>query len=195
MDITDLFNGESGQQIINGIGAHTGTSAEETASVVKAAGPILLGMLHKNASTPEGASSLLGALQQHDGSVLDNLSGFLGGGGNLADGNGILGHVLGGNRNVVENHLSQQTGVSSANVSKILAMLAPIILGFLGKQSRSNNVNTGGGLGDLLGGLLGGGGSGSAGGNILSSVLGNVLGGGGSKSGGLGGLLGGLFGK
>ena len=35
------------------------------------------------------------ARQEQFGSVLDDLMGYLGGGGNLADGAGILGHVLG----------------------------------------------------------------------------------------------------
>lgn len=193
MDITQLLNSDLGKQIVSGIGGQTGTSEAETSSVVNAAGPVLLGMLHKNASSEEGAAGILGALGKHDGSILDNLSGFFGAGGDAADGDGILGHVLGGNRSSVESAISKQTGVGASKVSAILAMLAPIIMGYLGKQAKSSGgVQGSGGLGDILGNLLGGSGNSSVGGSILSSILG----GGGSKSGGgLGGLLGGLFGK
>ena len=98
--------------------------------------------------------------------------------------------------------LSSKTGVDSSIISKILPMLAPIVMGYLGKQTKSNGVSDSAGLGGLLGGLLGG----SGGNSILTSVL-DQNGDGkldisdamsalsGKKKGGLGGLLGGLFGK
>lgn len=192
MDISQLLNSDLGKQIIGGIGNQTGTSEKEATSVVSAAAPVLLGMLHKNASSEEGANGIMGALNKHDGSILDNLSGFFGSGDSTSDGNGILKHVLGDNRNSVENAISKKTGVDSSKVSSILAMLAPIIMGYLGKQTKNaGGVQSGGGLGDLLGGLLGGSGGSSMGGDILSSILGGSS----KKSGGLGGLLGKLFGK
>ncbi len=208
-NISELLNSDLGKQIISGIGKQTGTSEKDTASVVSAATPILMGMLQKNASSEQGATGILGALSKHDGSILDNLSGFLSSG-DTADGNGILGHILGSKKDTVEKAISQQTGVSSANTSKIIAMLAPIVMGYLGKESKGKNVTSGGGLGGLLGGLLGGSSSSSSsvGGNILSSLLDQdgdgklgvndvitAISGKKKKSGGLGGLLGGLFGK
>jgi hypothetical protein len=207
MDISQLLNSDLGKQLISGISGQTGASENETASVVHAAAPALLGMLQKNASSEEGASGILNALNKHDGSILDNLSGFLGGGGDAADGNGILGHILGNKRGAMENALSNQTGVSGSKISGILAMLAPVIMGFLGKQAQTSNVSSGSGLGGLLGGLLGGSAQGSsAGGGILSSLLDQDGDGhlsindaisavSGKGSGGLGGILGNLFGK
>ncbi len=207
-NILDLLNSDLGKQIISGIGQQTGTSEKETASVVSAAAPVLMGMLQKNASSEQGATGILGALSKHDGSILDNLSGFLGSG-DTKDGNGILGHILGSKKSSVESAISKQTGVSSGNVSQILALLAPIIMGYLGKESKSAGANSGGGLGDLLGGLMGGSSKGSSvGGNILSSLLDQdgdgqlgvndvitAISGNKKKSGGIGGMLGGLFGK
>lgn len=193
MDLSQLLSSGLGQQVISGIGSQVGTTEEETSSVVNSAIPVLMGMLNKNAASEQGASSLLGALSQdHDGSILDNIQGFLSAG-NTSEGNGILGHILGGNKNVVEEQISNQTGVSSANVAKIMALLAPIIMGYLGSEKKSKNISTGGGMGDLLGSLMGGSGSSSLGGNILSSVLGQALGNQ-KKKGGLGGLLGGFLG-
>lgn len=207
-NISDLLNSDLGKQIISGIGQQTGTSEKDTASVVSAAAPVLMGMLQKNASSEQGAAGILGALSKHDGSILDNLSGFLGSG-DTTDGNGILGHILGSKKTSVESAISEKTGVSSANTSKIIAMLAPIVMGYLGKESKGKNVQSGGGLGDLLGGLMGGSANGSsAGGSILTSLLDQdgdgqlgindvitAMSGNKKKSGGIGGLLGGLFGK
>lgn len=198
MDITELLNSALGKQMINGIGSQTGASEKEAASVVSAAAPVLLGMLHKNATSGDGASSLMNALNDHDGSVLNNLSGFFQQGGNTDDGDGILKHVLGDKRSTVENAISQQTGVGLSKVTSMLSMLAPLIMGYLGRQTRnSGSLGDNSGLGNILGGLLGNTANSSAGGDILGSLLGNALGGG-QKSGGLGGLLGslgGLFGK
>lgn len=209
MDITQLLSGGLGQQVISGIGNQTGTSEQETSSVINAALPVLMGMLRKNASTEDGASGIMSALNKHNGGIFDHLSDFLGSG-DTSDGNGILGHILGNNKSTVENQISQQTGVSSLSVSKIIAMLAPIVMGMLGKQASQSQANNSGGLGNILGGLLGAGGAStsSVGGGILASILDqdgdgqlgvgdllSVVSGSNKNSGGLGGLLGGLFGK
>src|SRR5690606_38980796 len=102
------------------------------------AAPVLLGLLQKNASTSEGASSINKALEKHDGSILDNLSGLLGSD-TLSDGKGILGHILGNKQNSLEKSISKKTGVSAVNVSKIITMIAPIVMGYLGKQSKNNS--------------------------------------------------------
>lgn len=200
MDISELLNSQHGQEIIDGISRQTGTTPQETASVVTTSAPLLLGMLRKNASTEQGAQGILGALQEHDGSILDNLSGFLSQG-NTADGNGILSHILGGNRDTMEHAISKQTGVSSGSVSKIIAMLAPVIMGYLGKQKRqTGDADNSTGLGGLLGNLMGGSGSSITAlldqdGDGKLSINDAVAALSGKKSGGLGGMLGGLFGK
>ena len=164
--ILDLLNGNLGKDVVDGIAQKTDASAEQTQAVVSTALPAFLGALQNNASRGEAQGILNAIGAKHDGSILDNLSGFLETD-DTSDGNGILGHVLGNKRGAVEQAISGKTGVSSGTVSKILAMLAPIVMGYLGKQSRSNNVTDGGGLSDLLGGMLGG----QSGGNILGGLL------------------------
>ncbi len=208
--ILDLLNSPIGKQIISGVSDQTGQPADKTGNLLSMAMPVLMGAMQRNASTPEGASGLLGALSsKHSGGILDNLGGLFNGGVEESvtnDGAGILGHILGGKQPVVENALSEKSGIDAGSVSQILKVAAPILMGVLGKQASQNNVSDANGLTSLLGGMLGGG-SGSkeqsliesfldadGDGSILDDVAGMVLGGG-SKKGGLGGLLGGLFGK
>ncbi|WP_136666698.1 DUF937 domain-containing protein [Flavobacterium sp. H122] len=207
--ILDLINSDLGKQIIGGISNQVGTTEGETSSVLTSALPSLVNAMQNNTSTESGAGGLLGALLdgKHDGSLLDNLGGLLGGGGiDTEDGGKILGHVLGGNQANIESGLSQSTGVSSDKIGMILKMAAPILMAFLANKARTNNVQNGTDLGGLLGGLLGGGQEqpSSTGGSILTSVLDQdgdgQLGVGdavaaATKKGGLGGLLGRLFGK
>jgi len=213
--ILDLLNSDIGKQMIGGISQETHQPADKTASVVTMALPILLGAMKRNASTESGAAGLMSALDnKHDGSILDNLGGLFGGGVNedvKIDGMGILGHVLGGSQDNAVRAVSKKSGMDASSVMQVLQVAAPIILGFLGKEKKKQNISSSSGLGDLLGGLLGGGGQqqpakqqtlieslldGDDDGSVIDDIAGMVLSGGGNKSqGGLGGLLGGLFGK
>ncbi len=209
-NILELLNSDLGKQIIGGVSQETKQPADKTASVVSMALPLLMGAMKRNSNSPEGAAGLLGALNnKHNGNILDNLDGFFGGGVNedqKIDGLGILGHVLGGSQDNVVGALSKRSGVDSNSVMKILQVIAPLVLGYLGKQKQQRNVQSESDLGDLLGGLLGGGKKqqkqqglieslldGDNDGSILDDVAGMVLNSGSKKRSGLGGLLGGLF--
>lgn len=210
--ILDLLNSDMGKTIINGVAQQSGQSTDKTSSVLTMALPVLMGAMKRNAASPEGAAGLMGALSgKHDGAILDNLGGLFAGGVDqsvMQDGAGILGHVLGGSQNNVTNALSQKSGMDSGTIMQILQIAAPLVMGYLGKQSKQQNVSNSNGMGDLLGNLLGGGNAapkqqsliesildGDGDGSILDDVAGMVLNSGGTKKGGLGGLLGGLFGK
>jgi hypothetical protein len=138
---------------IDQIADQLGLDRGRTEQVVSGALPMLLGGLTRNAASPDGAASLLGALERdHDGSILDDIGGFLGRGSGAADaGLGILGHVFGGRSSSVENALAGSSGLDSGSVRQILAMLAPLVMGMLGKTQRSRGLDLGG-LADLLGG-------------------------------------------
>lgn len=210
--ILDLLNSDIGKTIINGVAQQSGQSTDKTSSVLTMALPVLMGAMKRNAATPQGAEGLMVALSgKHDGSILDNLGGLFAGGVDedvMQDGAGILGHVLGGSQNNVTSALSKKSGVDTETIMQILKVAAPLVMGYLGKQSKQQNVSNTNGMSDLLGGLLGGGNTapkqqsliesildGNGDGSILDDVAGMVLNSGGSKKGGLAGLLGGLFGK
>ena len=210
--LLDLINSPMGKQIISGVAGQTNQPESKTADVLSMAMPILMGAMKRNASTPGGAQGLYNALSnKHDGSILDNLGGLFGGGVDqevMDDGAGILGHVLGNKQPQVENALSRKSGMDAGSIGQILKVAAPILLGYLGKQTRQQNVSNPDAMSGLLGGLLGGGSAANKQQSLIESLLdsdgdgsylddlaGMVLNGGGQKKGGLGGLLGGLFGK
>lgn len=206
--ILDLLNSDMGRQLIKGASSQTGQSADKTAAVLSMALPTILGAMQRNAATPQGAESLNNALSdnRHDGSILDQLGGLLGGGNAdsslLNEGSGILKHVLGGNQKRVEQNISQNSGVDAGSVAQIIKIAAPVLMGVLGSKKRQSNVDQNG-IGDLLGSVMGGGANSNQSlieklldadgdGSIIDDVAGMVLGSN-KKKGGLGGLLGGLF--
>src|SRR5512132_3144607 len=95
--ITQQLSGAASQQIA----ARLGVSESTANSAIQIAVPLILAALARNASQPEGAQELHQAVaNDHDGSILDNLMGYLG---NPQQANGavILGHVLGDQRGSV----------------------------------------------------------------------------------------------
>jgi hypothetical protein len=133
-------------------------------------GAILEG-LAQNASESEGAEALFNA-----------------------DGGKILGHVFGDNQANVESQVANAAGLEPSMVSKLLPMLAPMVMGWLGKKVTSGSLNPAGlggllqeekataessmpDLGNLLGSVLGGGDTGSGGAGGLMSMLENLFGG------------------
>lgn len=207
--LLDLLNSPMGKQLISGVAGQTGQPADKTGDVLSMAMPLLLGAMKKNVSTPQGAQGLMSALSnKHDGGILDNLGGLFGGGVDESvtnDGAGILGHLFGGNQANVENALSQKSGLDAGSIANILKIAAPIVMGYVGRQTAQSNVSDANGMNSLLGSMLGGqpkqnqslittlldaDGDGS----ILDDVAGMVMGSS-KKKGGLAGLLGGLFGK
>jgi hypothetical protein len=208
--ILDLLSSDVGKQLISGASAQTGQSNDKTANVLSMALPAILGAMQRNASTPQGAQSLNNALEdnRHDGSILDQLGGLLGGGSAdsslLNEGSGILKHVLGGNQQRLENNISKTSGVDAGSVGQIIKMAAPILMSVLGSQKRKDNVGESG-IGNLLGSVMGKNTNhdqslietlldADGDGSVLDDVAGMVLGGN-KKKGGLGGILGSMFGK
>ncbi|MGB6083669.1 DUF937 domain-containing protein [Moheibacter sp.] len=154
MDISSLLQGAMGQQMVSGVVNQLGIKNEQAQMAISAAVPLLITALSKNANSGDSQNIANALERDHDGSILNNLSGFLSGG-NFSDGAGILSHVLGGKQSQVENAIGKSSGLNAAQISQILAMVAPIVMGYLGKEKKQNGLDASG-LSSLLGGLVGG---------------------------------------
>lgn len=156
-DLTGLIGQALQGNVLSQLSQQIGANEQQTQSAAMAAIPMILGGLKRNAATPEGASALASALQNdHDGSILDDLGGFLGGtfqNQRATNGAGILGHILGGQQNNVQQGLSQASGLDLSQIAKLLPLLAPIVMGALGRSQRQQTQQpqqSGGGLLDML---------------------------------------------
>ncbi len=191
LNIQELLSQQLGGQALQQISQQIGADEQTTSNAVSAALPMLLGGMARNAQSAEGASSLLGALDRdHDGSVLDDVAGFLGQGGGGA-GEGILGHIFGSNRPNVEAGISQASGLDLSQVVRLLPLLAPIVMGALGKTQRAQGLDAG-----ALAGLLGQESQQAMSSSPLLGMLSQVLDANkdGSMMDDVAGMLGGLFG-
>ncbi|MRJ09878.1 DUF937 domain-containing protein [Ornithobacterium rhinotracheale] len=142
MDIQNLITSALNNQVIGQMSKSLGVDDSKVSSVISMAVPAILGQMNKNAQTPQGAESLNNALKDHSGSILDNLGGLLGGGTtNNAEGESILNHIFGGKQEQLAQNLGAQAGLSSGNTMQILSSIAPLIMGFLGKEKQQGNLN------------------------------------------------------
>ena len=221
MSLLDLLTGNTSNEVAEKAENKFGISRNQIIALLAVAAPLIISYLRNKSQDAKEAEALNNALDKdHDGSILNDSSQLEA---RESEGGSILGHIFGGDRQNVENQLSQNTGISIDKIGPVLAMLAPVIMGYIGKEKQQNNVGAGG-LGDLLGGILGnasnqaqtqqssslndilgsvlGGGQSQSqsSGNPLSEILGSVLGGGSNQQnqqggGGLGSILGSFFGK
>jgi len=153
MDLIDLLQSQLSGNVIDQLSNQIGEEKEKTEVATSGIISMLTAALAKNAASPSGASSLASALENdHDGSILDNISDLLGGNMNnnrAANGAGILKHVLGGKQGNAIDVISKMSGLSNNKTGNLMTMLAPIVLGMLGKQKRQNNMDQSG-LSDML---------------------------------------------
>jgi hypothetical protein len=147
MDITDLLQGPLKDIIINQVGQQFGLGDKGQANTaVDGILATILNGVQRNASTPEGQAGLQNALERdHDGSILDDLGGFLSGmvkpaNPKTANGEGILNHILGENKGNAAESISKASGIDTASIMKMMATLAPVVLGMLGKAKAQPQV-------------------------------------------------------
>lgn len=178
-----------------------GISQEQSSAAISAALPLLMGALGRNASQPQGAQALFGALQKdHAGMDIGSVLGAVLGGSQArqADGTSILGHIFGGQQARAETGVAQATGLGQGQAGQLLKLLAPIVMAYLAKRVMSGGASQQAGGAQALGGLLGQEQQqirqqGGLGGGLLGAVLDQD----GDGELGIGDLmkLGGLFGK
>jgi len=170
MGATDeILAGINPQQLAAALGTDETTAMNAAAAAI----PTLLGSLQANATSTEGSDGLLNALGEHAGRYgetvdLNQVD--------TTDGQKILAHALADD----PQRLQPVSGFGGDLLSKLLPLLAPIVMSYLARKlgmgSSTSRTGSGNILGDLLGRLLGGAGGSAAGGG-LGDILGRLGGG------------------
>lgn len=160
MNVIELLQGQLDDNMIKQLTQHIGASStSQTETAASGVISTLVAGLNKNAAQPGGADLLVSALDRdHDGSVLDDVAGFLLGNrqpsnSSTLNGAGILNHIL-GNKQVGANQvLGKASGLDSDQISKLMIALAPMVLAALGKARKDNAIDSAN-IGDLLSGSV-----------------------------------------
>jgi len=189
--------GAIGGQGVAQLASAFGTDNNQMGKAVAAALPMLLGAMTNNSRQSSGADSLFNAVaKDHDGSILDSLGEVFGGSKwaqqqSMSTGEKILGHVFGDSRPRVEQQVQQSSGLNMGLVTKLLPILAPVVMGYLGKMLSGGGMDSGGlagalfqedkqvrqqdsGLGGLLDMITGGGKNNDGGSDLMDIVTGPI---------------------
>jgi len=165
---------------VGDIAKKLGVDEATAESAVKQVLPALVGGMAANSKDEAGAKSLEKALGKHSGrsvSVADV---------DEADGEKIVNNVFGAKKSEVVTAVAAKSDKADESlISKLLPILAPIVLAWLASQffnkkeeapaaKEAAPASSGGGIGDLLGGLVGS----KQGQDMLGGLLGGLLGGG-----------------
>ena len=143
-DLLSGFKGAMGQQAISMLGKQFGVNDSKTNGIIDMALPMLLSGLGRNAANESGADALANALDEdHDGSIMDKIQDVIvGKEDKQEEGNKILKHIFGDKEPAVLGALEKSSGENSSNVLGMLSTLAPLLMGFLGDQKKSQGLNT-----------------------------------------------------
>jgi hypothetical protein len=138
-NLTGLLQGDT----VKNIAKQFGVDESAVQKVVAMGLPMILAGINKNVSDEQGAKSLDSALQKHDGSLLSNLTTMVTSNARniMQDGMGILKHVLGNTQQPAQAQISKSVGLDASVVGNILAMAAPIVMGFLGQQKKEQGLD------------------------------------------------------
>ena len=133
-----------GSDGIDSLGRSLGLDSQSTSKALSAAIPMLLSSLSRNAASPEGEAALAAVIDRdHDGSVFDDIGGFLSRAGVDRDGEKILAHALGGQKQAAARAVGGAGGIDTAKAMHLLAMAAPLVLSAIGRARKKGHVQSG----------------------------------------------------
>lgn len=145
--LQDLLGQDQGNDAVNQMSNQLGAQPSAVTSAISMALPMIVGAMANRSSQPQ----LTNEIVNNDGSILDNLGGFLGNSSQIQNsGGGLLGTLLGGNQTAAAQQISNQSGLNMGQVASLLMMLAPIVMGYFGRQQSNGNLDAGG-IGAMLG--------------------------------------------
>lgn len=176
MNILDALLAAQNGGAVQQLGRQFGLDETQVTSALSALVPSLASGFARNATAQGGLDGLIGALAsgRHAG-YLDDL-GSLASASTTADGNGILGHVLG--TKDASRQVAAQAAASSGVGADVLRKMLPVVAAMMmaAMARRASGAGQGGGLsGGLPGGLPGGLGAGLGGGSAAGGGLLDML--------------------
>ena len=129
-----------GQALAPIIAQQLGVDPRTAQKAVQVGLPLIIAALARNSQDEKGRDSLHGALQDHDGGRWNDVQGYMDRGGDISEGNAILEHIFGGQRHQVEQQIGRETGMDPNMLSRLLPMLAPLVLAYMGNRMKKQRM-------------------------------------------------------
>lgn len=162
MNILDSIMNAGNGAAMRQLGSQMGLDEAQTASALSALVPALSAGVRQNLQTPDGLTGLIGALSAGNHQRYLESPTVLGDPDTVADGNGILGHIL-GSKDVSRRLAAEtgaQTGLGPEVMKRMLPLVATLVMGAMSRHAATAGASSlaagagAGGLLEMLGGAL-----------------------------------------
>ena len=157
INLLNLLEDQLDDKVIQLASNFLGESSSSTKSAIGSILPSLIGGAIQRGSTERGAGDILDMISSggHDGSIFDNLGSLLGDSnalqGLLKTGASLLPLLLGRKQDSVLDLVLRATGLKKDRGNSLMSMLAPLVIGMIGRHVRKNGLNARGLMDWLLG--------------------------------------------
>lgn len=130
--------GQFDDNAVSEIGQKAGVSSSQVQGALGSIVPLLVGSVNQKAASPSNSfnlGSLIGLLDNDkDGSVLDNIAGFVTGG--STSNFNVLGELFGQKQGLVQSALGQKSGMNPSTIANIMQFAAPVVMSYLGRKKK-----------------------------------------------------------
>ena len=150
MNLLNVFKDLAGDQLADLAGNVIGGSKSEASSAMDSVLPALMGGLLGKVTDEKSAGGLLDFMGNNDlgGGLLDNIGDLFGSQDKQSNlmglGGTVLNFLMGNKTNAVIDLLTKVTGMNNTKMGSILKIAAPLLMSFIGKKAKSDNLGAGG---------------------------------------------------
>jgi len=151
-ELKELLLGEVANKAANLLGE----KEDKVKTAIEGLIPTFVGGLMKRASNEAGATTLMNVVKKgnHDGSIIEQLGDIVNNKDSFAKivekGNGLVSMLLPDKKSSIATMISQFAGVRNSSATSLLSIVAPIVVGKLGKIVTTQNLDKAGLANTLL---------------------------------------------
>jgi hypothetical protein len=123
------------------LGKRVGTDGNGAKSIMGTVVPLLTVAMAKTSAQPDGANTLMRMLGGgRFESTADDIGGYLRNP-DVSGGTDIVSALLSSQRGAMTDMIAGKTGFSTEVIGRVLPLIAPVVLGFVGKMMRQQNMD------------------------------------------------------
>lgn len=159
-NLLNILKDQLSGEVLEKAAGFLGESSSNTESAISGLIPTIFNGLISKGSDTSGAAGLLNMINSggHNGGIMDNIGSLFSKGdasnGLMNTGGGILNSLFGNKVGSIASMIASFSGMSKGSSSSLMSMVAPMVMGLIGKKVASGGLNAGG-LMNLLQGQKG----------------------------------------
>ncbi len=150
MNLLNLLKYQLGSKLTEQLGTYLGEDSSKVQSALDATLPTILSVFVRRAADRTGANDVMDTIKlgNHDGSMLNYLSGLFSGGSStnslMKSGEILSNKFLGNKQSLLSDAIANFSGIKRISANSLIKMAMPLVLGIIGKQVKNQNLDTSG---------------------------------------------------